>query len=144
MNSYASNIFHVGEVGAGQTLKLTNNVMMHMNHLIALEAVRFAQAQGVDEQAALVVVNACTGRSWVTETWGLIDDMLFDHPQAGTDGLFSMMSKDMWEAVVAARETLTAMPLTAAGVQLSRAYFTEREAILVARRLSDDPAGSTI
>jgi 3-hydroxyisobutyrate dehydrogenase len=127
LETFAAQIFHVGPLGAGEAMKLTNNVMLHMNHLIVLEALRFARSQGVAELAVLDVVGVSTGRSWVTETWGLLDDMMRDHPQAGGEGLYSMMSKDLWQSVATARESLTAMPLTALGTQLSRSYFRERE-----------------
>lgn len=124
--AYSSHVLHAGDVGAGEALKLANNVMLHMNHLVALEALRFARSQGIDEPALLEAVNLSTGRSWVTETWGLIDDMMRDHPQAGTDDLLALMSKDMWQSVVTARDSVTSMPLTALGVQLSRSSFEER------------------
>jgi 3-hydroxyisobutyrate dehydrogenase len=126
----ASNILHVGGVGAGEAVKLANNVMLHMNHLVALEAVRFARSQGIEEKALLAAVGVSTGRSWVTDTWGLIDDMMIDHPQAGTDEIYATMSKDMWQAVVMSRQGATAMPLTALGTQLSESYFRERQAYL--------------
>lgn len=124
--TYAKRAVRVGAVGAAQAMKITNNVMLHMNHLIALEALRFARSQGLTEEAVIEAVNVSSGRSWVTETWGLIDDMLRDHPQAGSAGLVGMMSKEMWQAVSAARQDLTAMPLTALGTQVSRQHFEER------------------
>jgi 3-hydroxyisobutyrate dehydrogenase-like beta-hydroxyacid dehydrogenase len=126
LGAYAERIFHLGPVGTGQTMKLVNNVMLHLNHLVALEALRLAAAEGIAEADAIEVVNASSGRSWVTETWGLIDDMLRDHPQAGTDAIFPLMSKELWNAVVVARGTHTALPFTALGTQLSRAYLSER------------------
>jgi len=141
--AYSQHVFHVGALGAGAAMKLTNNVMLHMNHLIALEALRFARSQGIREQAVLEVVGVSTGRSWVTETWGLLDDMLRDHPQAGTEDLYAMMSKDMWQSVVAARESLTAMPLTALGVEVSRSFFRERETDLGIGELTDSAARDT-
>jgi len=39
------------------------------------------------------------------------------------------MSKEMWHAVELSRGSLTPMPLTALGTQLSKAYFQEREHI---------------
>jgi 3-hydroxyisobutyrate dehydrogenase len=101
--------------------------MLHMNHLIVLEALRFARSQGLDEAAVIEVANASTGNSWVTQTWGILDDMMEDHPQAGTDGIYTMMSKEMWNAVRLARTSMVAMPLTALGTQLSKQYFVERE-----------------
>jgi 3-hydroxyisobutyrate dehydrogenase-like beta-hydroxyacid dehydrogenase len=126
LDAYAERIFHLGPVGTGQSMKLVNNVMLHLNHLVALEALRLAAAEGIAEADAVEVVNASSGRSWVTETWGLIDDMLRDHPQAGTDAIFPLMSKELWNAVVVGRGRDTALPFTALGTQLSRAYLSER------------------
>jgi 3-hydroxyisobutyrate dehydrogenase len=130
LRAFASTVLHTGAVGTGQAMKLTNNVMLHMNHLVVLEALRFAKAQGLTEESVLEAVNISSGRSWVTETWGLIDDMLIDHPQAGTSAIYAMMSKDLWQSVAVARADLTDMSLTALGTQLSRRYFEEREADL--------------
>ena len=124
--AYAQRIFHLGPVGTGQSMKLVNNVMLHLNHLVALEALRLAAAEGIAEADAIEVVNASSGRSWVTETWGLIYDMLRDHPQAGTDAIFPLMSKELWNAIVVGRGRGTALPFTALGSQLSRDFLLDR------------------
>jgi 3-hydroxyisobutyrate dehydrogenase len=100
--------------------------MLHMNHLVALEAVRFARSQGIDEATLISATNISTGRSWVTETWGLIDTMVDDHPLAGTDAIYPLMSKELWHAVELGRATMTPLPLTALGTQLSERYLRDR------------------
>jgi 3-hydroxyisobutyrate dehydrogenase len=127
LRAFGKEIYHLGPVGAGQSMKIANNVMLHMNHLIVLEALRFARSQGLDEAAVIEVANVSTASSWVTQTWGIMDDMLVDHPQAGTDGIYTMMSKEMWNAVRLSRTSMVPMPLTALGTQLSKQYFQERE-----------------
>lgn len=126
LETFAANVVHAGEVGAGQALKIVNNVMLHMNHLVALEAVRFARTQGIDEATLIAATNISSGRSWVTETWGLIDAMVDDHPLAGTDAIYPLMSKELWHAVELGRATMTPLPLTALGTQLSERYFRDR------------------
>jgi 3-hydroxyisobutyrate dehydrogenase len=127
LDTFTANVIHAGQVGAGQALKIVNNVMLHMNHLVALEAVRFARSQGIDEATLIAATNVSTGRSWVTETWGLIDAMVNDHPLAGTDEIYPLMSKEMWHAVELGKATMTPLPLTALGTQLSEQYFRDRE-----------------
>jgi 3-hydroxyisobutyrate dehydrogenase-like beta-hydroxyacid dehydrogenase len=78
------------------------------------------------ELARQCVANAGTGRSWVTETWGLIDGMFIDHPQAGTDGIYDMMVKEMRNAVVLSKTAHMAVPLTSLGVQVSRGMLERR------------------
>jgi 3-hydroxyisobutyrate dehydrogenase len=128
--TYCSNIIHAGDVGSGQLLKIANNVMLHMNHLVAVEATRFARENGIPEAVLIEAANVSSGRSWVTETWGLIDRMLLDHPLAGSDGIYSIMSKEMWHAVEMSRVHTRSMPLTALGTQLAKAYLQEREALV--------------
>jgi len=131
LDAFAANVINAGPVGAGQALKIANNVMLHMNHLVALEAVRFARSQGIDEATLMDAVNICSGRSWVTETWGLLDSMLTDHPLAGTDAIYPLMSKELWHSVELGRVRSIALPLTALGTQLSEGYFRERQRDLV-------------
>jgi 3-hydroxyisobutyrate dehydrogenase len=140
LQTFASNIIHAGAVGSGQALKIANNMMLHMNHLIALEAVWFARSQGISEDVLIEAVNVSSGRSWVTETWGLLDAMIVDHPLAGTAGFYPLMSKEMWHSVEIGRQEMTALPLTALGTQLSQGYFREREQDLAAR----DGQGDTL
>lgn len=127
LETFSERIFRTGPLGSGQAMKIANNLMLHMNHLIALEAVRFARSQGIDEAALIEVVNSGTGRSWVTETWGLIDDMFRNHPQAGTPGIYGMMVKEMSNAVQLSRSTGAELPLTTLGVEVGPSFHRERE-----------------
>ena len=127
LETFSSKIFHTGPLGSGQALKIANNLMLHMNHLVALEAVRFARSQGIAEEVLMEVVNTSTGKSWVTETWGVIDGIFRDHPQAGTPGIYEMMIKEMWSAVLMSRATDTWLPLTGLGLQIARPFHRERE-----------------
>jgi 3-hydroxyisobutyrate dehydrogenase len=127
LDTFSARIVHVGAIGTGQVMKIANNIMLHMNHLVALEALRFARSQGIDEQVLIDIVNSSTGRSWVTETWGLIDQMLIDHPQAGSPGVHDMFLKEMWNAVELSRTQRVSLPLTGLGVQVGRGLFRERE-----------------
>jgi 3-hydroxyisobutyrate dehydrogenase len=138
LSTYCANVIHAGPLGAGSLLKIANNVMLHMNHLIAVEAARFARAHGIEESALIKAANVSTGRSWVTETWGLLDDMLLDHPLRGTEGVYEIMSKEMWHAVQISRASLLPMQLTALGTQVSKSYFREREELLEAMRRPAD------
>src|SRR5262249_60337679 len=49
-------ITHVGEIGAGQTVKLVNQILVVGNMLAAAEALLFAQAGGVDLEKTLAAV----------------------------------------------------------------------------------------
>lgn len=65
LSTYASNIFHVGPAGAGQTIKLLNNLLFATNVRYAVDVIEAAEAQGIDAQAAAKVIQASSGASMV-------------------------------------------------------------------------------
>ncbi len=58
-------ITHVGESGAGQTVKLVNQVLVVGNCLAMCEALMLAQAGGVDLKKAFDAVSQGAGGSWM-------------------------------------------------------------------------------
>jgi 3-hydroxyisobutyrate dehydrogenase len=63
-------ITHVGPVGAGQTVKLVNQILVVGNCLAMCEALLFAQAGGVDTTKALEAVAAGAAGSWMLSNRG--------------------------------------------------------------------------
>ena len=64
------NIVHVGQQGAGQTVKLVNQILVVGNALAMSEALLFAQAGGVDLQKALTAVSGGAAGSWMLSNRG--------------------------------------------------------------------------
>ncbi len=64
------NIVHVGAQGAGQTVKLVNQILVVGNALAMSEALLFAQAGGVDLQKALTAVSGGAAGSWMLSNRG--------------------------------------------------------------------------
>ncbi|MDM8520737.1 NAD(P)-dependent oxidoreductase [Anaerolineales bacterium HSG6] len=58
-------ITHVGDCGAGQTVKLVNQILVVNNMLGVAEALLFAQAGGVNLEKALQAVEAGAAGSWM-------------------------------------------------------------------------------
>lgn len=63
----AKKIFLVGPSGAGHTLKLIHNMILHTTFLATCEGCRMAEDAGIDLKAAIDVFNAGNARSFVTE-----------------------------------------------------------------------------
>lgn len=63
----ARKLFHVGPSGAGHTLKLIHNMIVHTNFLAACEGARLAERAGLDLAAVIDVLNAGNARSFITE-----------------------------------------------------------------------------
>ena len=67
---WARTITHVGEAGAGQTVKLSNQILCVVNMLAASEALLFAQAGGVDLDKMLQAVTGGAAGSWMLANRG--------------------------------------------------------------------------
>jgi 3-hydroxyisobutyrate dehydrogenase len=67
LSALARHVARCGGPGAGATVKLANNMLCAGQLLLAGEALRLAQANGVAAEAMLDAVNAGSGRSAVTE-----------------------------------------------------------------------------
>jgi len=65
-----STITHVGEQGAGQTVKLANQILCVVNMLAASEALLFAQAGGVNLEKMLAAVTGGAAGSWMLANRG--------------------------------------------------------------------------
>ena len=56
---------HVGPVGAGQTCKLVNQVLVVVNMLAVSEALLLAEAGGLDLETTIAAVQGGAGGSWM-------------------------------------------------------------------------------
>jgi 3-hydroxyisobutyrate dehydrogenase len=68
LDTFAKTIVNLGpEVGKAQLLKLANNLLTATNMVIVGEALAFAERGGIKPEDLFAVVNAGSGRSWVSE-----------------------------------------------------------------------------
>ena len=63
-------ITHVGEIGAGQTVKLVNQILVVVNMLAVSEGLLFAQAGGLDLSKTLEAVTQGAAGSWMLSNRG--------------------------------------------------------------------------
>jgi 3-hydroxyisobutyrate dehydrogenase len=60
-------IFYMGPIGAGQTMKLISNMVLHTTFIAACEGSRMAEKSGIPLEKAIDVFNAGNARCYVTE-----------------------------------------------------------------------------
>ncbi|MBC8075875.1 MAG: NAD(P)-dependent oxidoreductase, partial [Chloroflexales bacterium] len=70
LQAMGKTITHVGAQGAGQTVKLVNQILVVVNDLAVSEALLFAQAGGVDLEKALAAVVGGAAGSWMLANRG--------------------------------------------------------------------------
>jgi 2-hydroxy-3-oxopropionate reductase len=70
LGAMGSTITHVGPIGAGQSCKLVNQILVVVNMLAAAEALVFAEAAGLDLERTLEAVTAGGAGSWMLANRG--------------------------------------------------------------------------
>lgn len=75
IDTLAKKVVHAGGPGAGNVVKLVNNMLVACHMVTTREALRLAEASGVDVATVFSAVNGATGRSAISEihypTWVL-------------------------------------------------------------------------
>jgi 3-hydroxyisobutyrate dehydrogenase len=67
LEKIARRIFHLGDSGAGHTMKLVHNMVCHTIFLATCEGGRMAQAAGIDLADMIEVFNVSNARSYASE-----------------------------------------------------------------------------
>ena len=114
---------HVGPSGAGNIVKLVNNLLVAAHLVTTGEALRLSEAAGLSAEEAVAVVNTATGRSAVSEVmvprWVLSGS--FDSGFAA-----GLMRKDVRLALELAEESGADLPLS---TQVGRIWRETADAI---------------
>ncbi len=102
-------ITHVGESGAGQTIKLCNQLVCGINIQAICEALALARAAGIDLQQLRRVLLGGSAASWMLDKLG--PQMIEGNADAGFR--IDLMLKDLRLAAQQAQETSVPLPATA-------------------------------
>jgi 3-hydroxyisobutyrate dehydrogenase len=120
--AFGKRIEHVGPVGAGHALKAVNNALLAVNLLAVGEGLAALVKAGVPARTAIEVLNASSGRSFVTEV--LVPERVLSGAYPRTFRL-ALLDKDVGIAGAFVRETGVDAPvLDLTGTLLSKARHT--------------------
>jgi 3-hydroxyisobutyrate dehydrogenase-like beta-hydroxyacid dehydrogenase len=75
-------VFHLGGIGTGQVAKICNNLMFTVNLRAALEALRLADAAGLDEKLMREITAGSTANSWSLEHIDAMREMMLNRRQS--------------------------------------------------------------
>ena len=110
LEAFGKLIVHMGTVGAGDTIKAINQALLAANILSLGEALTTMVKAGVPARAGLEVLNASSGRSFVSET--LIPARVLPGTWPKTFRL-ALLDKDVGIALDLARQTGLEVPMLA-------------------------------
>jgi len=117
LEAYGTTITHVGPTGAGQQVKIVNQILVVVNQLAASEALLFAQQAGLDLGTTIDAVKDGAAGSWMLANRGPQMAERDWRPGFSID----LQQKDLRLALDAADELGVPLPGTALVFQLYRA-----------------------
>ena len=117
LEAMGSSITHVGPVGAGQMVKLVNQVLVVVNQLAVSEALLLAEAGSLDLEATLSAVTGGAAGSWMLANRG--PQMIVRDWRPGFT--IDLQQKDLRLVLEAADQLGVPLPGTALVFQLYRA-----------------------
>ncbi|MEB0164831.1 NAD-binding protein, partial [Glaciimonas sp. CA11.2] len=107
-------IFHAGESGAGQTVKMCNNMLLGILMIGTSEAIRLGMANGMDPNVLSEVMSKSSGRNWALEVYnpcpGVMENAPASKEYSGGFGV-DLMLKDLGLATENALSTSSSIPL---------------------------------
>ena len=121
LEKMGKNIFHAGSNGAGQTVKVCNNMLLGIQMLGTSEALRLGIANGMDPKVLSDIMSKSSGRNWALELYNPCPDVMENVPSSkGYAGGFGvdLMLKDLGLAVENAENLEASVPLGKLAQQL--------------------------
>ena len=111
-------IFHLGPLGAGHTMKCINNLITSVTFMATAEGLTIGKKFGLDPEVMTDVLNASTGMSWISQTQikRRIISRKFDDAFK-----LDLMVKDIGIAMELANSKGLPLPLSALGHHLWKA-----------------------
>lgn len=114
LEKMGANIFHAGAVGAGQTAKICNNMLLAILMIGTSEALAMGVAHGLDPQVLSEIMRRSSGGNWALEKYNPYPGVHENAPASkGYVGGFGsdLMLKDLGLAQEAALATRASTPL---------------------------------
>lgn len=125
LEKMGKNIFHAGASGAGQTVKVCNNMLLGIQMLGTSEALRLGIANGMDPKVLSDIMSKSSGRNWALELYnpcpGVMENVPSSKGYAGGFGV-DLMLKDLGLAVENAENLDASIPLGKLAAQLYDAH----------------------
>lgn len=114
LQAMGKNIFHAGDVGAGQVAKICNNMLLGILMAGTAEAINLGVKNGLDPKVLSDIMLQSSGRNWTLEVYNPYPGVSDAVPSSkGYSGGFmtKLMHKDMNLAKQTANDTAVATPM---------------------------------
>lgn len=107
LEAMGSAIHHMGDYGAGMTAKVLNNLLAASHTAMTRLVLDWADAQGVDEEKLLSLIDTASGQNWLASGFEQIE---FARDGYAEDNSIGILFKDVAAALDIAGEADTTLP----------------------------------
>ncbi|MBS0643745.1 MAG: 3-hydroxyisobutyrate dehydrogenase [Proteobacteria bacterium] len=124
LEAMGKNIFHAGDAGAGQAVKICNNMMLAINMVGVAEGFILAQKLGLDWQKLHAICATATSNSWALSNYCPAPGTVATAPSArdyAPGFMAQLMLKDVKLSQAAAEATGSPTPLAAQAMSFYQA-----------------------
>ena len=122
------NIFHAGGAGAGQSVKICNNMLLAIHMIGTCEAFALGKALSLEPKVLSDIMKASSGNNWSLEKYNPCPGLMDSVPSSNNyDGGFSvqLMLKDLGLAKDSMEQTKTKAELGYKAFELYKKHFEE-------------------
>ncbi len=116
LSAMGKNLFHAGDVGAGQIAKICNNMLLSVLMVGTSEALQLGIDNGLDPKVLSEIMLKSSGRNWTLELYNPCPDVLPNVPASNSyQGGFmvDLMAKDLGLASECAQQSQSSTPMGA-------------------------------
>ncbi len=116
LSAMGKNLFHAGDVGAGQIAKICNNMLLSVLMVGTSEALQLGIDNGLDPKVLSEIMLKSSGRNWTLELYNPCPDVLPNVPASNNyQGGFmvDLMAKDLGLASECAQQSQSTTPMGA-------------------------------
>ena len=108
------NIFHAGDIGAGQVAKICNNMLLSILMAGTSEAIQMGINNGLDAKVLSDIMSASSGRNWTLELYNPCPGVMETAPASNDykpGFMVDLMAKDLGLAMEAAQQSNSLTPM---------------------------------
>lgn len=125
LQNMGKNVFHAGDVGAGQVAKICNNMLLSVLMAGTSEALQMGIDNGLDPKVLSDIMLQSSGRNWTLELYnpcpGVIDSVPSSNDYRG-GFMVDLMLKDLGLAMDTAHASKSAAPMGSLAQSLYRIH----------------------
>ncbi|MEM6984849.1 MAG: 3-hydroxyisobutyrate dehydrogenase, partial [Pseudomonadota bacterium] len=108
------NIFHAGDIGAGQVAKICNNMLLSILMAGTSEAIQMGINNGLDAKVLSDIMSASSGQNWTLELYNPCPGVMETAPASNDykpGFMVDLMAKDLGLAMEAAQQSNSLTPM---------------------------------